>query len=746
MKRISNTFEQSFPLPRTHCGVPLANGSMGVLIWGHDALCLTVNRSDYWDHRQGERYRGPLYQDLIKLYDPYDISPIHNAFVREDFEFNEAPDNIFRSTRLPCGRFELSLRDGLKPERAVLDYESGGLTIICDTDNLAIECCLDLNRDVLLIADPDQLIEQVRFVSAWNWVGDRMRRFGFEEPEPINSDSLCGEVQSVPTDPSLAAVCGRRADGYAISLQRGRDNAAALEHAEALIRTIDFEKVKSETSEWWRTYWNSVPTISIPDAFLNRFYTFALYKFACATHPNGIACGLQGPWVEEYQPTPWYGDFHFNVNVQQVYTLALATGNFDHLLPLFDMLESEPFQSTMRANAKHMCDIDDGLLMTHAVNDRGMQDGHIVPGATLDFACGGWMAQLYWLYYLYTQDTEFLRTRAYPFMAGIMRVFEETLEEHEGRLSLPIGISAEYGVGFNTKKDGRYVYQSVGRDPSWQLACIHMLTDALLETSDILGTEPRSIWKDIKARLPTYTLISNSGEANAGINEAGDQRIAIWECQDLDVCHRHHSHLACIYPFDTLPDPTPEQEAILDNSIDHWILRGMGQWSEWCYPWAAIIQARMGFKDAPAVLLNIWRQVFINEGWATVYLPQFPGLSSHRRKDMKKPRETNEIMQLDGTMAGATAIIEMLVHQRGDTVHLFRGIPDAWGDVSFKNVALPGAFRISAERKDGSLVNVTIKSLKGGTLKLGRGDESPMVFEFEAGEEKMLTNFEQGEP
>ena len=297
------------------------------------------------------------------------------------------------------------------------------------------------------------------------------------------------------------------------------------------------------------------------------------------------------------------------------------------------------------------------------------------------------------------------------------------IEERDGKLSIPLAPSPEYGVCF--KVGGRNVQE--GRDPSMQLASVHMLADALIEAAEILGVKPAAKWLDIRKRLPLYTLTG----------EQDNQHIALWEGQDLDVCHRHHSHLACIYPFDTLKNISPEQQHIIDNSIDHWILKGMGEWSEWCYPWAAIIQARQGFKEAPALLLDVWKEIFINESLATVYLPKFRGLCAHRRNDMLKPKETSEIIQLDGTMAGATAILEMLVHERQGVVHLFPGVPDKWLDISFKNIRLPGAFLISAERKHGKLTLLNIKSLKGGMMKLKADDNAPVVqLQFSSGEEK----------
>ncbi len=659
-------------------------------------------------------------KELIDVYNvPDPLEDPDEKFVHKVMPISRATLGMrWVPTRLPCGRFELELKDGFVLKKAVLEYHSGVLRIIAGDAELKIIQSID--SLLLLIEDPANIIVSVTPRPAWEWVGEKLEKVGFESPEIFDDADSSGWRQSCPEDPGITASCYRMDYGFAVSLTLDGEKEPAIK--------ADAEKDKAKT--FWSEYFSAIPEVNLPDQFLNEFYKFALYKFSCATQPGGYACALQGPWHEEYQLAQWSGDYHFNVNIQEIYTLAFASGCFEHLILLFDMLESEPFQQTMRNNARNLLGIDDGLLLTHAVDDRGMQCGGISSGSVLDFACGGWTAQLYWLYYKYTLDKEFLRKRAYPFIYGIMRVFEETLEEDEGRLSMPMSISAEYGVPFKIKRPGRYWSKHTGRDPSYQLACTHMLADMLIEASSELDIEPRPVWFDIKKRLPKYT----------SVGDAGADHVAIWDEQDLDICHRHHSHLACIYPFDTLKDFNEKDMKILDDSIDHWILKGMGQWSEWCYPWAAIIHARYGFKESPAILLEIWKNLFVNEGWATVYLPKFRGLSAHRKSDMLKPKETSEIMQLDGTMGGATAILEMLVHQKAGTVYVFPGIPDKWQDVSFKNVRLPGAFLISAERRNGQTANVIIKSLEGGSIKIKLSESSQaQIISFNAGEERNIS-------
>ncbi|GEM_PF-193080 len=707
----------SFPIPRTHCGVALGNGNFGALVWGQGRLHITVNRADFWDHRCGETLmEGTTYERLKAAYDPGDRSRMESAFVRKKWEMKSGAWT--RPCRLPVGRFELVFADGLMPKRAELDCGAGRLHVEVGTADGSRSGSLDLimhlSRNLLFIEDRDGLVRDVVIRPSWDWVGEAsdtswpsLRASGLAPPERITGGSPWGWIQDCPEDPSLASVCKRVSGGFAVCLALGDDDKSAWSTALEEIGRFEHEGAAlllRHSERWWKEYWAELPELDLPSEFYSKFLTYAQWKFACATHPESSRpSGLQGPWVEEYQRAQWSADYHFNVNVQQIYSLGFPTGRFEHFMPLFKMLESESFQRIMRHNAKVLFGIDDGLLLTHAVDDRGYQCGWISAGSTLDHACGGWTAQLYWEYYRYTLDKEFLRRRAYPFMLGVMRVYEEMLEEHDGRLSIPVSISAEYGATFD---GGRA--QNAGRDPSYQLACAHMLVDALIEASEILGMPERPIWRAIKERLPAYTLIGKPGE----------EHIAIWEGQDLDVCHRHHSHLGCIYPFDTLGEMGEGARRVVDNSIDHWILKGMGQWSEWCIPWAAIIQARLGFSEAPLVLLNMWREIFVNEGMATVYLPRFRGVTAHRRADMLKPKETHEIMQLDGTMGGATALYEMLVHTRGGTTYVFPAVSERWADVSFRNVRVPGAFRVSGVRRGGRTTDIVIRSLKGGTIRL----------------------------
>lgn len=693
----------TFPLDRPHLGLPMADGELGILVFGSGhTLELCVSLASCWDRRYGRWLDSPCpYEELVALHDRHDVAPIHRRLWdaanrhAHDGDPGWAP---WRPSRIGGGRFRLTLSAGLR--RAELDYATGAVQVHTDAGSLRLDLAPVTGR--MLLEDPAGLVGGLQAVPMWEALEAHFAPRGYAPPVRLDEAGRVGWFQPLPADPGMYAVLQRTPQGCCLHAGLATDGIPSD------LTPPDPQTVRAANAAWWTDYWQTVPRLRLPDLALEHFFRLALYKFAAATRPGGVPCALQGPWLEDYQVPPWSCDYHFNVNVQQVYGLAFPTGSLRHLLPLFDMLESGPYQQVMRRNARMMFGIDDGLLMFHALDDRGQQCGGIHTGAMLDFVCGGWTALMYWWHYAYGGDVDFLRTRGWPFMRGVMRTFEEALEERDGRLSLPLAISAEYGCIFKVEIDGRMCNQNTGRDPSNQLTCIHALANALIKASAVLGEAPKPIWLDIKARLPRFSTVNG--------------HVAVWEGQDLDVSHRHHSHLSMIHPFDLTGELTAAERAVVDESVDHWVWRGMGQWSEWCYPWAAMIQARWGFRDAPARLLDIWRHLFLNESLATVYLPRFRGLTSHRREDMAKPKATSEIMQLDGTMAGATALIELLVHERGGIIYLFPGAPDGWADAAFEGVHLPGGVVIGAERRAGRLVRIRLRSAAAQTVRLDPGD------------------------
>jgi hypothetical protein len=666
------------------------------MIWGDDKLNITLNRADFWDHRGGMPFTEEMtYANIRECLEAGDEERLRKLFENTAIESGEPR----RPSRLPLGRLELDFGEDSRIKTGVLNTKTGEvkITVSKDGGERSITCVLLMDKPCLYITLDDGLsIKSIIRKTSWEYVGEHLKNIDFKPPEIFDSydKRLSGWVQARPVDPSICVGYRNKGDDLIITAVYGDTDEDAKSGAEDIVDQVlskGFGEVSKANRSWWKSYWKDVPSVKTPSKEMNFIYRYGMYKFAGLTHPDGVAATLQGPWVEEYQMPPWSSDYHFNINVQECYWPTFAGNRLEHIKPLFDMIKS--WEDKLRHNAKIFLGIDDGLMLPHAVDDRCVCMGGFWTGS-IDHGSTSWVAQLMWLYYKYSMDVDFLRETAYPFMKGAMRVYEEMLEDKDGELSLPVSVSPEYnGASMN----------AWGKNASFQLSLIHFLCRTLCEAAEILGTEDDvQKWKDIDSRLPDMALING--------------RIALWEGQDLERSHRHHSHLAGIYPFDAIDYLEGDQKEIVDRSITHWVSKGMGEWSGWCIPWASIMHSRLGNGEAAEMLLKIWRKFFTNEGHGTLHDVNYPGISvmgMGRSKD-----KSREIMQIEAGMAAVTAVQEMLLHTAKGVTRIFPGVPDSWRSVSFKGMRTEGAFLVSARMKAGKITKVRIFSENGLSLKI----------------------------
>lgn len=685
-------YKWKFPLTRTHCGILQGNGTFGAIFWGDEKLCITLNRADFWDHRGGMPFTEEMtYTNIRECLEAGDEQRLRKLFEGTPPEAGQ-PN---RPSILPFGRLEVEFDEGTKIQSGILNTETGEikLDVVKDDKTYSVSCILMMDKPFLYISLEDGLsIKYVNRVPSWEYVGEYLKSISFDPPVLYDDKKVSGWVQMRPTDPYICLGYNQGIDELIATLVYGDSEDEAKESAKEIIedaKSDGFNKIRVKNRRWWKSYWKSVPSIKLPSKDIEFIYYYGMSKFAGLTNPDGVAATLQGPWVEEYQMPPWCSDYHFNINVQECYWPTFAGNRLEHILPLFDMIKS--WESELRHNAKMFLGIDDGLMLPHAVDDRCVCMGGFWTGS-IDHGSTAWIAQLMWLYYKYTMDDVFLKEIAYPFMKGAMRVYEEMLDDKDGELSLPVSVSPEYGgSGMN----------AWGKNASFQLSLIHFLCRSLCEASEILDiNENIEKWEDIDHRLPDIATIHN--------------RIALWEGKDLEYSHRHHSHLAGIYPFDTLEyEVGGKHHQIVQNSIAHWIHRGMGEWSGWCMPWASIIHSHLKNGEAAETILELWKRFFTNEGNGTLHDVRYPGVSI-----MGMGRIGGEIMQIEAGMAAITAVQEMLLHTAKGVIKIFSGIPSWWNSASFSGMRAEGAFLVDARIKDGKITRVKIFSEKGSHLRI----------------------------
>jgi hypothetical protein len=697
---MSTTYHWRFPLPRTHTGMLLGNARLGAMVWGGgERLCVTLGRADVWDHRGGSVWTDQMsYANIRRM-----LAAGQEAQLNELFRSKPAkPGEAQRPTMLPLGRFELHW-PGATLTRGTLDLRRGELIIHLrhGGQRHAIRLCMLPDASVVLVSLPAALRDvKVTPVTSWQYVGDTLAEVSFKPPQMFDEGATVGWTQELPADPAYSVACRREGELLSMAVERGTDAAEAQAAAlGALVGAAreGYSAGLARSAAWWRDYWRRVPRVRVPNQRLQFLYDYGMYKFAGMTNPLGVPAALQGPWVEEYQMPPWSNDYHFNINVQMCYQPAFHGNCLHHLKPLFDMIAS--WTDTLRHNARAFAGVEDGRMLPHAVSDTCVFiTGYW--GHSVDHGSTAWVAQMMYRYYRFTMDRAFLREVAYPFMVGTLRVYEAMLDrDGQGGYRLELGVSPEY---FNFQRRG------YGPNASFQLAALHRLLEDVIEAAEVLGEAVEPAWREIQAKLPRACV--------AG--EGDKRRITLWDGQDLDETHRHHSHLAGITPFDVIDVSDAAWKPIVAASLRQWLYRGPGLWSGWCIPWASTLHSHVGNAGAAELWLEIFDRLYTNEGRGTLHDPAFAGFSVLGVGSTTGPDVEHEIMQMDGGMGAAAAVQEMLLHTRRGVVHLFAGCPARWRRVAFAGMRCEGAFLLSAQRVNGTVRRVRIVSEAGGELQL----------------------------
>jgi len=649
--------------PRTGCcheGLAFADGVTGVLAWGGgDTLNLTVGRGDLWDHRGGYPwFASQSYSNIVSLVQSGRKDALLALFKKETPAGE--PRNPYM---LPLGRVVITV-PGRTLREGTLDTETG-LGRITFAEGGFVDLAMSKASRVFALRFSEGVAWTAKTVPATEQAvyENDLRPLGFEKARVFDGEreGAGGFRWKLPADAPAFLAWSRKGASFCLTTGRGEDAACVCR---------DFETVAAESASHWASFWREGARVKIPDPEIQEIFDYGMYKFGSMTDPDGVAAGLQGQWLEDDRLVPWNGDYHFNINVQECYSPAYRGGHFRNLMPLFEMVLS--WRDRLRDNARKFVGIDDGYVLPHSVDDKGVCIGGFWTG-TIDHASTAWVAALMYRYVRYSGDVAFLGKGAYDFMKGAMNVYLAMFEERGGRLSLPVGPSPEWGAAD--------VRKAVGRDPSFQLAAAHRLARDLIAAAGQLGEPVDPRWLDVEKRLPAYTC--------------GRDGIQLFEGQPFVMSHRHHSHLAGLYPFDTISVSDEKSRAVVDESYRTWVYKGPGEWSGWCVPWASILHTRAGNPEAAVHALKSWKTFFNNPGHGSLHDAFRKGYTIFTGRPT--------IMQMDGQCAAATAVMELLAHEVDGETRFFRGCPEAWKDVSFENLALSDGRRVSGRRLNGQV-------------------------------------------
>lgn len=283
---------------------------------------------------------------------------------------------------------------------------------------------------------------------------------------------------------------------------------------QSLDRAFDFDKELSEHVEIHSALFNAVDfTISDPkkntcneELLLNSFeesssnelmeklYNYGRYLFICSTDKKDtLPCHLTGLFNGTYQC--FWAFNMYNVNFEMIYWQALS-GNMPEFLRLA-LDYTEAMIPELKENARKIFGCRGILINSVNTPDSGLYKcmaRHIVNWT------GGaaWFAQHFYDYFRYTQDMDYLKEHAMPFMYETALFYEDFVVENEdGYYDLYPSVSPENtasNVASNMGTDGI----ETCKNATMEIALLKELLTNLLEANRLTGMydEKIEVWKN----------------------------------------------------------------------------------------------------------------------------------------------------------------------------------------------------------------------------------------------------------
>jgi alpha-L-fucosidase 2 len=424
------------------------------------------------------------------------------------------------------------------------------------------------------------------------------------------------------------------------------------------------------------------------DPYLETLYfQFGRYLLISSSRTPNVPANLQGIWNHYLQP-PWSSNYTMNINAEENYWLAENTNLTEMHQPFLQFLDN--LSTTGKITAKTFYNMpgwvshhnSDIWAMSNPVGNFGEGDP-----SWANWPMGGtWASAHLWEHYLYTQDAQFLKQKAYPIMRGAAEFcLAWLIKDSAGKLITSPSTSPENGFITFTGVKGNTLFGGT--------ADLAMIRELFL---DVIAAQ--KILKNDSAFATSINAALNNLHPYQ-VGKAGNLQEWYYDWADSEPKHRHQSHLYGLYPGTHV---TLEKTPLIANAAKKTLEIKGDETTGWSKGWRINLWARL--KDGEHAY-KMYRELL-------KFVPPDETKENYTKMGGTYPNllDAHPPFQIDGNFGGAAAVAEMLVQSNSDYIELLPAIPKAWQSGTVKGLKARGNYEIDMTWSKGQITNLKIKS------------------------------------